>query len=437
MPKDAGLEEEILTYLNTLRIIDTHEHLDGEDELSSLHVDFGRLFVHYASCDLISAGCPSRDVEKVQLDDTVSPAEKWKLIEPYWDYVRGTGYGKCLELAIRDLYGLESLNETTVETLSRLMSERRKPGFYREVFDKAGISLALWNRLDRRGPIPRMWTPDYDRSLFIQDLLSPHLMVGDAGWSERWGRDILCLDDYLGAIEELFQAHGAEASALKISLAYFRPIAFPDRSRSEIEPVFNRILNAAWERNIGMPSLEEIRAVQDYLVHFSLHQCARWNLAVKFHTGLQEGNANTISNSRAALLGNLFFKYPRVRFDIYHISYPYEGELVALAKNFPNVAVDFCWMWIINPAAGRRALNEFLDAVPANKIFGFGGDFIFVEGSYGHALMAKRSIARVLADRISEKSMSGEQAFKVARWILRENAIRWFGLEAKVPSPAL
>jgi predicted TIM-barrel fold metal-dependent hydrolase len=126
-------------------------------------------------------------------------------------------------------------------------------------------------------------------------------------------------------------------------------------------------------------------AIQDYLVHFSLQQCAKHNLVVKFHTGLQEGNGNTIRNSRAALLSNLFFRYPQVRFNIYHISYPYQEELLTLAKNFANVAIDFCWMWIINPAAGRRALSEFLDAVPANKIHGFGGDFIFVEGTYGHA----------------------------------------------------
>jgi len=297
--------------------------------------------------------------------------------------------------------------------------------------------VALWHRLDLRGPIPRMWTSEYDQTIFIQDLLAHHTLIQQPGWQERWGTDILSLDDYLGAIEERFSAFGAKAAAFKIPLAYIRPIAFPDRSRAEIEPIFNRLLNAGWERNISLPSLEELRAVQDYLVHFSLQQCARHDLAVKFHTGLQEGNANTIGNSRAALLANLFFKYPKVRFDIYHISYPYQEELATLAKNFPNVAVDFCWMWIINPAAGRRALSDFLDTVPANKIHGFGGDFIFVEGSYGHAVMAKENIARVLAEKVAEGAMSGKRAFTVGRWLLRDNPIAWFGLRGKVPPEVL
>jgi predicted TIM-barrel fold metal-dependent hydrolase len=126
-----------------------------------------------------------------------------------------------------------------------------------------------------------------------------------------------------------------------------------------------------------------------------------------------------------------------VRFDIYHISYPYQEELVTLVKNFPNVAVDFCWMWIVNPAAGRRALSDFLDAVPANKIHGFGGDFIFIEGSYGHAVMAKDGIARVLAEKVGEGSITEARARQLARWILRDNAIQWFDLKEKVPAEVL
>ena len=448
MNKQQGFEKDLREYLNGIRMVDTHEHLDTEQECIDGHVDFGRLFLHYANCDLVSAGCPPQDIETLQNDARMSPSDKWRLIEPYWPYMRGTGYGRCLEIAIRDLYGLEELSGGTVEVLSERMSSARNKGFYREIFDRAGIAVALWNRTERLAPIPRMWSPEYDDTLFVQDLLSPHVMLDRQRlsqrhetpveqWYENWGREILCLDDYLGAIEERFSAYAAGASALKFHIAYFRPLAFADRSRGEIEPLFNQLLNCGWERNVGLPTLSEMYAIQDYLVHFSIRQCAKYDLAVKFHTGLQEGNGNTITNSRAALLSNLFFKYPNVRFDIYHISYPYQEELVTLVKNFPNVAVDFCWMWIVNPAAARRALSDFLDAVPANKIHGFGGDFIFIEGSYGHAVMAKDNVARVLAGKVSEGSMKPERARQVAAWILRENAIRWFGLKGKVPEKVL
>jgi hypothetical protein len=402
MNKQGEIAKDLREYLEGIGIVDTHEHLDTEEEFIREPADFGRLFLHYANCDLISAGCPPEDILRLQSDRDLSPTEKWRLIA----------------------------------------------GYYREVFDRSGIAVALWNQLDRLAPIPRMWTPDYDRTLFAQDLLAPYLTLDKQKlsglhdyaleeWHQGWGREILCLDDYLGAIEERFSSYASQASALKIPVAYFRPLVFADRSRGEIEPLFNQLLNSGWERNVSLPSLEQLRGIQDYLVHFSIQQCAKYDLTVKFHTGLQEGNANTIRNSRASLLSNLFFKYPKVRFDIYHISYPYQEELVTLVKNFPNVAVDFCWMWIVNPAAGRRALSDLLDAVPANKIHGFGGDFIFIEGSYGHAVMAKDNIARVLAEKVSEGSMTEERARQVARWILRDNPIHWFGLKEKVPAEVL
>ncbi|MBN1401807.1 MAG: amidohydrolase family protein [Anaerolineae bacterium] len=437
MPRDVVLEGEIRQALDQVRMIDTHEHLDTEEEFIGQPVDFGRLFLHYANCDLISAGCPPADIERLQLDPDMGPQSKWALIAPYWGYVRDTGYGRCLELAIRDLYGLDGLSADTVEPLSERMAANRRPGFYREVYDKAGIAVALWNRLDRLGPIPHMWTLDYDRSLFVQDVLGGCMNLGEPEWQTGWGREILCLDDYLGAIEERFGGHARQASALKIGLAYERPLLFPNRTRAEIEPLFNRALNGGWSRNIDLPTQSEICAIQDYLMHFCLQQCNKYDLTVKFHTGLQEGNGNIIGNSRAALLSNLFVKYPKVRFDIYHISYPYQEELATLAKNFPNVAIDFCWMWIINPAAARRALSDFLDAVPANKIHGFGGDFIFIEGTYAHALMAKEGIARTLAGKVMDGDLSVERAIEIGRWLLRDNPIHWFGLRDKVAPDVL
>jgi hypothetical protein len=430
--RDLALEREIRQYLDTLRMVNTHEHLDTEEDFCSAPVDFGRLFLHYANCDVVSAGCPAADMTRIQSDPCLSPTEKWALMAPYWEAMKDTGYGRCLEIAIRDLYGLDGLSAATVEPLSQRMNANRRPGFYREVFDKAGVGVALWNRLDRYAPRPPMWLPDYDRTLFVQDLLCPP-MPGQGGWE----RDILCLDDYLEAVEERFVAHAKQASAVKFGLAYERPLVFENRARGEIEPLVNRALNAAPHRNISALTLAEGRAVQDYVVHFLLRLCSEHGVTVKFHTGLQEGNGNTITNSRAALLSNLFFQYPKVKFDIYHISYPYEGELATLAKNFPNVAIDFCWMWIINPAAGRRALSEFLDAVPATKIHGFGGDFIFIEGTYGHAVMAKENIARVLADKVRDGELSMARALKIGKWLLRDNPIAWFGLHDKVPPEVL
>ena len=146
--------------------------------------------------------------------------------------------------------------------------------------------------------------------------------------------------------------------------------------KSAVENTFNRLL-AFNDR----PDRRDIQALEDFILHYLCRKCGEYDLRMKFHTGIHGGNGNIITNSRAALMANLFMKYPKTGFDVFHISYPYQEELAVLAKNFPNVTVDFCWMWIINPSTARRALSDMLDAIPANKIHGFGGDYVFVEGT--------------------------------------------------------
>jgi predicted TIM-barrel fold metal-dependent hydrolase len=122
----------------------------------------------------------------------------------------------------------------------------------------------------------------------------------------------------------------------------------------------------------------------------------------------------------------LFREYRNVRFDIFHGAYPYSGELAALAKNFQNVYIDLCWLHMISPIHARSALSEWLDTVPSNKIFGFGGDYRFIEGVYGHAVLARANIVQVLVDKVKEGIMSVPQAIQLASRLLHDNAFRFF-----------
>ena len=63
-------------------------------------------------------------------------------------------------------------------------------------------------------------------------------------------------------------------------------------------------------------------------------------MIMQIHTGIQEGNGNLLSNSRPSHLNEIFLEYPNMKFDLFHIGYPYQGELGALCKMFPNVYVD-------------------------------------------------------------------------------------------------
>ena len=447
MPGTGNLRDEIRQELETIKLLDTHEHLEPEEEFLTRHVDFGRLFYHYASSDLVSAGMPADQILAVIYDTDRSPEDKWQSMSKYWDAASNTAYCRCIERAIADLYGYPGLNGDTVAGLSAAMAANRRPGYYRSVFDRAGIERAMWHRLTLTQRPPLAYAPDYDRDLFVADIVGNDFVepraadkyekytgkVGPsnveqdraawlAAWELREGRDFDTFESYLAMSEAFLARYAEEADALKFNLAYSREILFTERPASEIRPIYGRM-----RRGLAV-SEDEFRAFQDYVVHYLVRLCGECGLVVKFHTGLQEGNGNLLANARPILLNNLFLQYPRVRFDLFHLGYPYHEEAGILAKVFPNVYADFCWVWIINPAAGRRILAEYLEMVPANKILGFGGDFITIEGCYAHAVMAKDNLARVLAEKVTDGAMSRGAASRVGRMLLRENAVELFGL---------
>ena len=164
------------------------------------------------------------------------------------------------------------------------------------------------------------------------------------------------------------------------------------------------------------------------MLHQIIRQAVERGLPIQVHTGLQEGNGNVITNSRPSHLIPLFIRYPRARFDLFHAGYPYHHELTTLAKNFPNVYADLCWIPIVSPTLATAILHEWLETIPVNKIFAFGGDFIIVEGAYGHSRMARQVVARVLAEKVEAGYFAEDEAVLFGRMILRDNAKSFFAL---------
>lgn len=410
--------------LDNVPIVDCHEHLQRESELPrGADVCIGRFLAHYASADLVSAGMPPADLERVRNPASgLGAGDRWALMKPWYRRAWNTGYCEALRIALGDLYGIDDFTDDTVDALTEAMRERVKPGFTRQVFNEAGIDYAM-----EHGFGPRLvYNPDYSYDCFIPDMVDAFTNLPVQQLAAESGRPIRCLDEYFAVIDYYFERCGRSAGAYKVGRAYDRTLEFRDVPHGEVEGVFNRLM-AFNDR----PDRRDVQALEDCVLHYLCRKCGEYGLRMKFHTGLQEGNGNFIRHSRAALLANLFHKYPGTRFDIYHISYPYQEELITLAKNFANVTINFCWMWIINPAAARRALSDMLDAVPATKIHGFGGDFIFVEGAYGHAAIARREIARVLCEKVEEGRFTEDYAVWVGTRLLRENAIENFGLDER------
>ncbi len=441
----AALHERIKEAVDAIRLVDTHEHTMLETDHSTYAVDFGYLFAHYNSSDLISAGMPAGLMEAARLPihkyriayykrrrmrraiaqpvrEDMSLEERWKAVEPYWEMMRNTAYAKMTLIAVRDLFGVEDLNSSTYQKLSEAIADSRRPGWYRYVMkEKAGIDRAVVD-IQSTGVDREIFAPVMSLDYFVDVRSRDDLAFLEA----ETGIHIHSLDDLVSSMQHALANYVADGIVgVKCALAYSRILHFDKVTRHDAEVVFNRI-----SRHLGEgPSFSEAKPLQDYMMHKAIRATIEAGLPMQIHTGLQEGNENIVTNANPTHLINLFVEYREGRFDLFHGGYPFVHEWVTLAKNFPNVYADLCWVHIISPELGRRLLHELIETVPGNKIMAFGGDGVIPEIAYGHSVMARQVVTRVLSEKVEEGYFSEEEAIPFARRILRENPAALFKLK--------
>lgn len=69
----------------------------------------------------------------------------------------------------------------------------------------------------------------------------------------------------------------------------------------------------------------------------------------------------------------------------------------------------------------KHTLNLLIDIIPSNKIFGFGGDYMFVEGAYAAQKITREAITEVLYNKVTQNYFSFEDAVEFAERILNKN----------------
>lgn len=417
--------------IDLIRLVDTHEHLNNEDAYLKQPADFLLRMLHYVESDLASAGMPQPDKGKTRRvqDMAVPLPERWELFQTYWQEVRFTGYGRALGRAVKDLYGVEldSLTPATAVHLNEKIAEANKPGLYRRVLkDKARIDLSIVD-VGSGKPDPEFFVAVRRFDNFI----NVHTWKELENLGTQNGVEIKSLDDFVRALETAFEKAVQDGIVgVKSGLAYSRRIYYPRPSDAEVQEAFNKL------KNSGAVSNDGIQPLQNHLMHQVCRLAGRHKLPFQIHTGLQTGSGNTITNSRPTDLVNLIMAYPDVKFVIFHGGYPYGPELSTMAKNFPNVYIDLCWMHIISPKVTRESLSEWIETVPVNKITAFGGDYRYVEGAYAHAEMAREVVTATLAEKVLGGYLTAADARELAVKFLRNNAIDLYRLKLSKADPS-
>ena len=419
MEEDIIVHSESYTRLmriaETMPVIDTHEHLPLEGTFVGPKPDvLADYLSHYISSDLRAAGMPQEDCERA-CDSAIDLMERWTLLEPWLERVKNTSYYKSLQIAMRKIHNIDDMTGVTIRALNEsFVKSVTEPNYKRRVMkDMCHIERSITCRGDGPEFLGGLGGPEPDnffaRTFYPEAFAMPWITVEQKN-----------LADYCEAYKQKYNYWRENgAVALKIAMAYDRTLYIGDVGFEEAAALFSQYGNDSGR--FPMP-------LQDYMLRYALSLADADGFPVQIHTGLQEGMYNDIENSNPMLLKNLFRQYPNVPFDLFHIGYPWQSELITLAKYHPNVHIDMCWAHIISPHASREFFREALDVIPYTKIFAFGGDYLFFDGVVGHLALAKQNVCEVLAEKIGRGEYDLPLAEKILRAVFYDNAKRVFKL---------
>lgn len=418
-----GFRVELKQWVDSTPLVDSHEHLQDEWERLRDKKNCIRLFSHYLGDDFVSAGL-DRDSVFGEKNEKKDPVELWRLLEPYWNAVKNTGYGRAVRITIKELYGIDTLNESVIPPLQKAFEELAVPGFYEKIL-RGHCNLESC-QVDRGA-----YTETTQPTLLLQDINIYGFQTGSVS-KERTKRvginEIKDLNDYHRFIEAWFQKYGRYATAIKSAIAYGRGLDFDQVPAELVEEPFKK------KRDDQPVTPEEDKLIQDHLFWFCVEQANQYQLPVKLHTGYYAGS-NSMKVSRVeqnvAQAADLCLRSPKTRFMFMHTAYPYGHELISVAKQFSNAYVQTCWAWIIDPVGTKNFLKQYIVAAPSNKIHTFGGDYLGVENVVGHARIARNGVFAALDELVDEGYLDQEEALELVEPLLRGNARKIFALETK------
>ena len=414
-----SLEKKLIAEMEKMPVIDAHEHLPPEKDRTGRKVDALTLFAHYTRTDLLSAGMPPEDYENA-LKPELPLDRRWKSFQPYLEQIRFGSYARPAFIAAKEFYGFDDINDQTYRPLSEAMQKANTPGIYRRILrDKCNIQVCL----TQIGAIP-----DGDKDLLIP-LMPMAYYYGITSiaqvekLADELNRSVHSLEDYIEVMEAGVRRWKQQgAVGLKMASIPLQPAR-----RGEAYSIFDRVR----EKDINPQEAEELRPLQHFLLQEMVRIAGENDLVVAIHSGMW-------SDFRTLAPGHvipLIMKNPKTRFDLYHAGMPYVREAGVMGKNFPNCWLNLCWCHVISQEMTCSALNEWLDLVPVNKILGFGGDYrLPVEKVYGHLVMAREDIARVLASRIERGLMTEDQAVEIAHKWFYDNPKELYQLKKRLPA---
>ena len=322
--------------------------------------------------------------------------------------------------------------------------------YFNGILDKLGIKTVVANRVAMPNYLDRkrfLWACFVDSFLFPFD--NSHLRAANidqetylplqekilkrefaqAGLQNLPGS----LSAYLQFISRVLEQNRQNgAIAIKFEAAYFRSLYFSDPTQAQAESVYGRYKNG------GTPSDAEYTVFQDFVFRQLLREAGRLHLAVHFHSSVGIGDFFSLHNGNVLNLENVLRdpRYDNIRFVLLHGGFPYDREVIWLTAR-KNVYVDSSFVeLVLYPSEFKAVLKYWLSIYPEKVLFGSDAfpfnEALGAEECYWIAVhSARQALSQALGELISEKALTEQQALRIARGYLHDNAAALYAAQLK------
>jgi len=428
-------------------MLDIHTHLvGGRLGARGLH---DVLLYHMVVSDLYAAGCPSGS-RLTQYPLWPSQQEAHARIEeavPYLPLIQNTSSSWGVRIILGDLYGWrEPITAENWRRLDAVVRERADDrAWHHAILDRLNVRRS-GTELARRGHgedddrlqyalewafVTRCQWGEFDTALYELERCwgrtpeSP-TPIG-SGPRPATERTIRTLDDVHAALGH-YVSH----------IPYDRVIATATHLSTDIDfrPASDaQMAQALARRGEAGPSERDIYASYIHEAFLTELEKRGERIVFQFSLGaepLPYETGSRLSQRTIGQLAEMVGRHPRLRFQAFLASRHANQALATLARELPNLSLAGYWWHNFFPDVIRQVIAERLDMLPANKQVGFFSDAYVVEWTYAKAVLVRKQLAQVLAEKIHEGQYSRDDALSIARAILYESPQSLLGMVPRV-----
>lgn len=439
----STLQVEVEQGLAGIPMIDMHTHLvGGKLGAQGLH---DILLYHMVISDLYASGClsgtrlteypgwPSREEADSRLQEAI----------PYLKYIQNTSTFWAVRIILADLYNWhEPITKDNWRLLDAIIRERSQDRIWHfSILDRLNIkrSCTEISRRENGADDDRLqyaleWAfftrcqwGEYDTALYELERCWGQLPqspspIGVGGRPEI-ARKIRTLDDVHEAVRYYVSTIPYDqvvSTATHISTDIdFRLVSDAEmtealRRRAKAGPT-ERDTYASYINELFLTELEKHGNKIVYQFSFGAEP-------LPFETG------SRLSQKTIRQVGEMISRHPQLRFQCSLSSRHANQSLCTMVRQLPNFSLAGFWWHNFFPETIKQVLAERLDMLPVNKHIGFFSDAYCLEWTYGKAIIVRKIMSQVLAEKIQSGQYSLESALDIARQILFETPQSLLGM---------